>query len=340
MTKISKYKIEFLVAIMVLSSSLIASQVSAQAVPPKLNENLQKITVAYTLQPQGALVHIAAEKGFFLAEGIELESSMHSFGKQALEAVMEGKADFATVAETPFMFSILNGKKNLIVANIVSTNTNSAIVARKSAGIIKPTDLKGKRVGNTPGTTGDFFLDSYLTSHGLRREQVIIVEVKPDEVANAFANKKIDAVSTWNYPLTLVKELLGPDGIVFYDKEIYTETFNVAATEEYVRKNPENVKRLLRGLIKAEKFLISNPEEAMTIMARRTKQDIKLIRTVWPEFKFRVILDKTILITLEDESRWAIKNKLTTEIKVPEFRKHLYLDGLEAVRPESVKMKR
>ncbi len=48
---------------------------------------------------------------------------------------------------------------------------NNAIVARKDSGISAPGDLKGKRIGYTPGTTSDFFLDSMLTASALRDRQ-------------------------------------------------------------------------------------------------------------------------------------------------------------------------
>jgi NitT/TauT family transport system substrate-binding protein len=87
-----------------------------------------------------------------------------------------------------------------------------------------PGDLKGKRVGFTPGTTSDFFLDAFLTANGLTRQDIQPVALKPDEMQDAMIAKKVDAVSTWNYPLTLIAQKLSSDGIVFYDQQIYTET--------------------------------------------------------------------------------------------------------------------
>ncbi len=49
-------------------------------------EPLQKITVAYTLQPQSTLVHVALAKGYFGEEGLAVESIIHTFGKAALQS--------------------------------------------------------------------------------------------------------------------------------------------------------------------------------------------------------------------------------------------------------------
>ena len=157
---------------------------------------LQKITVAYTYQPQSTLVHVAVAKGYFAGEGLDIQPLMHTYGKVALQSVIESKADFATVAETPVMFSVLRGDKIFVLANIEASSVNNAIVARKDAGIAVPGDLKGKRVGFTPGTTSDFFLDSMLTANGLTRKEIQPVALKPEEMQDAMMVKKVDAVST------------------------------------------------------------------------------------------------------------------------------------------------
>ena len=151
---------------------------------------LQKITIACTAQPQSTLVHVAVAKGYFVEEGLDVQLLMHTFGKAALESLVNHKADFATVAETPVMFSVLKGDKIFVIANIEMSGKNNAIVARKDTGISVPVDLKGKRIGFTPGTTSDFFLDSMLTAIGLPRKAIQPVALKPDEMQAAIIGKK------------------------------------------------------------------------------------------------------------------------------------------------------
>lgn len=302
--------------------------------------SLQKITVAYTNQPQSTLVHVALAKGYFAEEGLDAQSLMHTYGKAALQSVLENKAEFATVAETPVMFNVLKGEKIFVIANIEASSMNNAIVARKSSGINAPGDLKRKRIGFTPGTTSDFFLDSLLTANGLTRQDIQPVAMKPEEMQDAIMAKRVDAVSTWNYPLTQIKRQLGADGTILYDREIYTETFNIAAQQDFVRKNPATVKRFLRALIKAENFVAKNPDEAQAIMSAATKIDKSLIHEVWNSFNYHVVLDQTLLITLEDEARWAMKNKLTDRTVMPDYLSFIHLDSLREIKPEAIKMNR
>lgn len=93
-------------------------------------------------------------------------------------------------------------------------------------------------------------------------------------------------------------------------------------------------------MIKAEEFVAKNVDEAQSIMSTATKIDKDLIREVWGGFHYRVALDQTLLITLEDEARWAMKNKLTEQTVMPDFRNYIHLDSLQAVKPNAVRLNR
>ncbi len=304
------------------------------------SEPLRKITVAYTYQPQSTLVHVAVANGYFADEALDAQPLMHTYGKAALQSVLDNKADFGTVAETPVMFSVLKGEKIFVIANIESSNANNAIVARRDAGIAAAGDLKGKRIGFTPGTTSDFFLDSLLTANGLTRKDVEPVALKPEEMQAAVMAKQVDAVSTWNYPLTQIGQQLGSNGTVLYDRQIYTETFNIAAKQDFVRSNPDTVRRFLRALIRAETFVAKHPERAQAIVAAAAKLDEGLVRDVWDAFNYKVVLDQVLLLTLEDETRWAMKNKLAAESPMPDYASYIHVDSLKSIKPQAVMMNR
>ena len=300
----------------------------------------QKVTIALVNQPQSTLILVAMKKGYFSDEGLDVEVLPQANGKLALQSMVEGKADFATVAETPIMFSILRGERIFVIANIETSTKNDAILARVDAGIAKPSDLKGKRIGFIPGTTLDFFLDSFLTAQGLTRQEVTPVPLKSEEMLDALLAKKVDAVAAWNYPLTQIKRRLGTQVVIFYDRQIYTEHFNIAAMQDFVRQNPQTVTALLRGLVRAEAFVASHSNEAQDMVAEAIKVDKDLVKEVWDVMSYQVRLNQSLTITLEDETRWAMKNKLTEQTVMPNYQSYLYVDGLKAVKPESVRMHR
>ena len=301
---------------------------------------LQKVTIAYTTQPDSALVHIAVEKGFFTEEGLQVQPQKHSYGKAALASVLEGKADLATAAETPIMFAALQGAKLRVVAGIFSTSKNNAIIGRKDLGILRPEDLRGRRIGYTPGTTGEFFLESYLSANGIPIKEAELVSLQPDQMVAALTAGQVAAVSCWNFPLTQLRRNLGEQVVTFFDPQIYTQTFNLVARQESVAKAPEMIRRALRALIKAENFALQHTEEAQSLVATALRVDRELLREVWGGFRYKVELDRRLIITLEDQTRWAVKNRLAGSVEMPDYGSLIYLDALAAVRPDAVTIDR
>ena len=324
------FGIVLLLTFVILSAS--CQKPEKQAGPP------EKITIAYATHLNAVLVHIAFAKGLFKEEGLDATPQPHAFGKPALQMVLDGKADIATAADTPIMFAVMDGRKIAILAVIDSSDRNLGIVARRDRGISRPSDLKGKTIGITLGTGGDFFTETFLIVHGIDRKQVTIIDLKQDEMAAALATGKVDAASSWHPFLTQLQKDLGTKGLTFYSETIYTEAFCVAAGQDFVKQRPEAVKKVLRALIRAEAFLKQHPEESRRLVAEFIKVDKALLDEIWDIYNFRVTLDQALLVDLEDQTRWAIKNRLTTPRDMPNYLDFIYVDGLRAVKPEAVRI--
>jgi sulfonate transport system substrate-binding protein len=304
----------------------------------KSQDLIEEITFAYTTSTSAILAHIALKKGYFTEEGLKVIPQPHSSGKSALNAVIEGKADFATVADTPIMFAVASGKKISIIAEIQTSTKNEAIIARKDLGISRPSSLRGRKIGITIGTSGDYFMDSFFLVHGIDRQEVKIIDMQPDEMSDALSQGKVEAVSTWNPVLKQLHKKLGDKGIIFFDENIYTEFFCVVTGQEFAKNNPGVIKKFLKALIKAETFFIQYPEESKQIVAEYTKTDKAIIDEIWDCFESRVTLDQLLLVTLEGETRWATKYKLTKHTGMPNYPDFIYFEGLQSVQPDAVKI--
>lgn len=300
----------------------------------------EKVTIAYSATTDAVLAEVAQVKSFFLQEGLEVSPHLHPYGKLALEEVLDGKADFATVAKTPVMFAIMKGEKISIIATIQSSDVDSTILARRDRGITTPEDLKGKRIAATLGTTSEFYLDAMLGVHGISRKDVKVVDLKAGEMADALAHGGIDAVSTFIPYTVFTQKKLGDRAITFQDKNIYRWTFNVVAKQEFIRKNPDKVRNVLRALVKAEEFVRENPAEAQKIVADFSKIETGIVRDIWADTSFSVSLDQPLILALEDESRWAINNGLTSAREIPNYLDYIYFDGLKSVKPDAVRILR
>ncbi len=96
------------------------------------------------------------------------------------------------------------------------------------------------------------------------------------------------------------------------------------------------ISRFLKSLVQAEDYIIHNPAAAQAILRHWLKYDEALTETIWAEHRFTVSLDQSLITAMEDEARWMIKNRSTTEKSVPDFLNFIHVDGLKAIKPQAV----
>jgi len=295
------------------------------------------VTIAEGQQPIGGLVYIAEANHYFKEQGLNVTLQPHTSGKAALNAILDGRADLATTSETPIVFSTLANKKKVYIISTIGTTTEGiAIIARKDLGILKPSDLKGKKIGVTAGTNGAYFLDSFLLSNGIGKNEVELINLKPEESVAAVLNGSVDAFSAWNPHLSTLQKRLAANGTTFYNKTIYLWTWNLVAGQDYVTRNPEIIGRVVKALVKAEDFAKGHPEESQKLIAAALNISADELEWQWNIYKFRNSLTQEMLMNAESQATWAIENHLTTASQLPNYLDYIYSDALEKIKPDSV----
>ena len=176
-------------------------------------------------------------------------------------------------------------------------------------------------------------MDTFTAMNGLSRKQINVINLPPDKLQDALATGEVDAISTWNPILIQAQKKLADKGITFYGENIYTQTYNVVTTQEYIRRNPLIVNKILYALVKAQEFVRQNTAEAQKIFADSSGTDRVLIDETWTVNNLGVALNQSLLLSLEDESRWAIRNRLTKATKIPNYLDFIYLDRMASVKP-------
>jgi NitT/TauT family transport system substrate-binding protein len=147
----------------------------------------EKISIAHVALLNSTPVYVTVDKGYFKPG---LGVSLHSLptGRDALNEVLKGTADVATVAETPFMYAVMKGGEASIIATISEITNSITLIARKDKGVVRPGDLKGKKVGVMIGTGGEFFLDNVLIFNQIPKNGVKKVNLPLEKMLSSLLN--------------------------------------------------------------------------------------------------------------------------------------------------------
>lgn len=323
----------------------------------KYTGSTEKIVLGVEKSLLPSLVWIAENKGYFAANGIEVEMKEFDSGRAAFTAMLNegGPAlseveglDMVTVAQTPVMFNSFNRNDFAIVAAMVSSYNDVHVLGRRDRGITKPADLRGKKIGVTMGSTGQYFLGLFLNNAGIGLSEVKLVDIKTGELAKSLQEGTVDAISTWQPNLYNAEKALGDQGITFPPRKIFREDFYFVPNRNFLQTHPEAITRFLQAVSQAEDFIkndvdLDNDEDkdrSVDIVSQRLGLDRAFVASVWSDFQFGLFLDNTVIKTIEDEAQWAIENKLTDKTTVPNYLDYISLDALKKVAPEKVQIKK
>jgi NitT/TauT family transport system substrate-binding protein len=210
------------------------------------------------------------------------------------------------------------------------------IIARADRGIKTVADLKGKRVGVPRQTIMEFYLGRMLELNGLRMKQVTMVDSKASDPAGTIIGGEVDAVVTWEPYVTQIRKQMGSGVIIWPVQSGQVSFWSTVSTPGWINGHANLVRQFLKSLAQAEVYIPRHLNEAKAIIKKRLKYDDAYIAAIWAEHEFSLSLDQSLITAMEDEARWMIKNNLTKEKQVPDFLNYIYVEGLEAVKPDAV----
>ncbi len=231
-----------------------------------------------------------------------------------------GLADVATHAETQALrYSVAHPEIRII---LTVTEGRYRIVARRSAGISRIADLKGKRIATLATTSAGYFLARMLATDGLTFADVTPVRISPLEgMATALERHEVDAVAIWEPHGALAARALGDDIVVFPGDGIYRELFNLNTTAANLTDpvKRQRIVAFVRAIMVASTRIRRDPTSAQAMVASSSGLKGEDVVRSWPTLAFPAALPGDLLDVLTQEEQWlAVQDR-----RLPRSRKTL-----------------
>ncbi len=248
------------------STTAAPATTAATAAPSGTAANLRhiRLPMGFTPSVQFAPFYVAVDKGYFAAEGLEIDFD-YSFETNGVALVGAGQLPFAVVSGEQVL---LARAQSLPVVYVMDwfQKFPVAIIAKAGSGINTPADLRGKRIG-TPELAGANFvgLRALLAKVGIPDSAVTVSNIGFNQAA-ALQAGQVDAAVVYanNEPIRLAAQ--GQQLVSINISDYVSLAANgILTNEDTVAKDPALIRAFLRAFAKGLSDSIADPGAAYTI---------------------------------------------------------------------------
>lgn len=181
------------------------------------------------------------------------------------------------------------------------------IVAKRSAGITRLADLKGKRVVVPRNTSAHYYLVAMLRSAGLNESDVTLVTAPADQMAAAVRRGDADAISMWEPESENAVRALGADAVVFQNNRVYREFFSVYSTTDVLsdRRRRSELVDFIRALRTSTDLVRRDPAPYLPLIRRVTNHPEDQVAQSWKHHEFPFDVPADLLDVMTEEEKWV-----------------------------------
>jgi NitT/TauT family transport system substrate-binding protein len=256
-------------------AALIPTAGSAQA-PTKVVFSLDFIPLG-----RHAPWYAALAEGYFKDEGLDVSIVPAQGTAQVIQAVEAGTAHIGFVDVPSVVIARASGSKVKMIAVNYEKAPYAIFSLSTGANVTQPKQLEGLNLGSGAGSFTPKIIQGFMTQQGLDPGKLTVSNVAPPARASTLLSRQIPAIEFFvmakpgleagakDAGAELRTFLLADHGLDLYSN-------GIAATDDYIAKNPDVLKRFVRAALKGWKFALANPEKAAA-------DQIKYVATLKPD---------------------------------------------------------
>jgi NitT/TauT family transport system substrate-binding protein len=300
--------------------------------PARAAETL--IRQGYQTNIWGMPTYYLMKSGYLEKRGLKTEDFAVPSGNLTMQQMVARQVDMGTYAGPSFIIG--HDKGGLIaIAQIETVGATGAMVVRKDLGITKMEQLKGKKIANQTGSSiGNIFVDQVGPANGLKKGEFQEVRMDVNNMIAAMAAKTVDAMINVE-PYNAIAEAEGM-GTIIMDLSKYDKVpVFMAATPDFVEKNPDAIVAYLKAWLDVKKDIKDNPKKVSDVIysfftSKGYKMDPKTFETAMGRVEVDPGFPKDLVPYLTHHAEVLIQEKKISAM--PDWKKALRTDFMDKAR--------
>lgn len=231
---------------------------------------LTKITFSLDFIPLGrhAPWYAAVAEGFYKQEGLDVSIIPSQGTAQTIQAIEAGTAQLGFTDVPSLVLARANGAKAKMVAVNYEKAPYAIFSLNPGANVTQAKQLEGLTLGSGAGSFTPKVIAGFMKQHGLDPSKLTISNVAPPARATALISGQVPAIEFFvmSKPgleaaakakgAQLRTFLLADHGLTLYSN-------GIVATEDYLSKNADVVKRFVHASLRGWQFALKNPKKAV-----------------------------------------------------------------------------
>jgi len=260
----------------------------------------------------------AVAEGFYKEVGLDVTLVQGNGSGNTAQLVASGRSQLAYADAVAVSQLIAKGAPMKIVATVYQSNPN-AVMSLKKANIKSVKDLAGKKVGVPSGSSQTTMLPLLLKSNNLKESDIDMIDMPVASMVPALLQGQVDAVlgSIDAYQIQAEAQGAQLDVYRFADHGVPTVSTSIFASNQYLKDNPEVVRKFVAASLKGWGFALDNPDKT-----------IKDVKVVFPEVNEKLAAAELKAITplfcsggakylgKAEDALWTKSQELLSEVKL------------------------
>lgn len=236
------------------------------------------IRLSWKIKGEFAPLYVAVAKGYYAAEGLDVSVEEGAGAPTAMKTVAAGRDQFAYIGGLETAQGVGQGIPLKMVANFIK-RMPVGVASHPDIPLSKPKDLEGKRIAAAPADSFTAVLPAFAKMHGLNLDSIKVVVLDFAARMGAFMRRETETITIYlTNDLPVMEDRMGKklNTLVLSDWGFPLLGHGLVTSDEYIKTNPETIRKVVRATAKGWADTIANPDEAAAIVVKRFPEALKL----------------------------------------------------------------
>lgn len=235
-----------------------------------------------------AIVYVGVHKGFFEAEGLEVEIMSGRGSADAVTKTASGVADVTAAGIAALMQARAEVGAPVKAVMSIYTKQPDSIFSVAGGPVDSLKAMEGRKVATGTFSSSNVIWPLVLAANKVDAAKIELLKVDPPALAPMLAGGKTDAVVSWVTNVPLFERVLAAGGgkqlkvIPWFDYGFEGYAFSLMASEKMIKERPETLRKFVRAYAKAQQAAIADPAiAAASVKALAPETDLAIAEGQW-----------------------------------------------------------